>query len=64
MREEAVAGAVVAVELVGLAQALELLLGAVDLVRRRVRVLVAEDAQQRAAQVRGQRRSAPRGACR
>src|SRR5688572_8962443 len=34
--EEGVSGAVVAVELVGLAQALQLFLGAVDLLRRRV----------------------------
>ena len=48
-------GAVVAVELVGLAEALELLLGAVDLRRRRVVVIVAEDAKQRAVEVGGHR---------
>src|ERR1700733_3237817 len=52
-REERVAGAVVAVELVGLAVGLQGLLELVDLGRRRVLVVVAEQAEQRAGQGRG-----------
>ena len=47
------AGAVVAVELVGLAELLEHRLGPVDLIGRRVGIVVAEDAEQWAAQVFG-----------
>ena len=46
--EEGVAGAVVAVELVVLAELLQHRLGAVDLIGVRVLVVVAEDAEQRA----------------
>src|SRR5579884_1810095 len=52
--EEAVAGAVVAVELVLLAVPFQLALGSVDLLRVRVGVVVAEDAQQRAMHVLGE----------
>ena len=48
MRKKRVAGAVIPVEFVILAVLLQLRLGAVDLVGRRVRVLVAEQTQQRA----------------
>ena len=43
VRKEGVSGAVIAVELVVLAEPLQFGLGAVDLVGRRVRVLVAEE---------------------
>src|SRR3954466_12030784 len=49
--EEAVTGAVVAVEVIGLAQALEHVLCTVDLVGRRRKVLVAEDPQERTAEL-------------
>src|SRR3977135_2940271 len=49
--EEAMAGAVVAVELVRLAVLLELGLGLVHLLRARRAILVAEQAEQRAAEV-------------
>src|SRR5262249_50289863 len=53
MRKEGVPGAVVAVELVFLAVFFELRLGAVDLIGRRVRVVVAEQTEERAADAGG-----------
>ena len=44
-RKEGMAGAVIAVELVILAVFLQFRLGAVDLIGRRVRILVAEQSQ-------------------
>src|SRR6185312_4083634 len=52
--EEAVAGAVIAMELVALAELLQHRLGLVDLVGRGVLVVVAEDAEQRTAQLLGE----------
>src|SRR5271166_323816 len=49
MREERMAGAVIAVEFVVLAMLFQFRFGAVDLIGRRVRVLVAEQSEQRAA---------------
>src|SRR5437016_4592781 len=53
-REEAVAGAVIAMELVSLAELLQHGLGAVDMVGRWVLVVVAEQSQQRTAQSLGE----------
>src|ERR1700754_3098612 len=50
---EAVAGAVIAVELVGLAVLLQLGLVLVDLLRARRAIVIAEQAEQRAAEVLG-----------
>src|SRR3954468_14104399 len=52
--KEAVAGAVIAVELVSLAELLQNRFGAIDMVGRGVLVLVAEQAEQRAAQILGE----------
>src|SRR5258705_6353929 len=62
--EEAVAGAVIAMELVSLAELLQYRLGAVDMVGRGVLVVIAEQAQQRTAQLVGEvdRRHRPLGA--
>src|SRR5579863_5029015 len=49
--EEGVAGAVIAVELVRLAALLELCLVLIDLLRARRAIIVAEQAEQRAAKV-------------
>src|SRR5579862_7325085 len=51
--EEGVSGAVVAVELVGLAEFLQHRLGAVDLVGGRIGVVVAENAEQRTGHLLG-----------
>ena len=54
MRKERVSGAIIAVELVVLAEPLQLRFVAIDLIGRRVRVFVAKEAEQRAIDPRAQ----------
>src|SRR5262249_17040075 len=54
MRKKRVAGAVITVELVVLAKPLKLCLVTVDVIRRRVRVFIAEEAEDRAIDPSGQ----------